>query len=96
MNPVVAALVTSAITVLSRWSRGNQVSIDVVVGLAGIAIGLSILEQIDSKFARAMGVLIVVGTLVAQGPTLFDAIGKVTGSDSTSNNSRKSRNPFSV
>jgi hypothetical protein len=96
MNPVVAALITSAITVLSRWSRGNQVSIDVVVGLAGIAIGLSILEQVNSKFARAMGVLIVVGTLVAQGPTLFDAIGKVTGNDSASGRSNKRRPTLSI
>ena len=78
MNPVPAAMLTAAITTLSRWSRGKGLTINTVVGLVGIAIGLAVLDQFNESFAKAMGALIVVGTLVAQGPELWNAIGKAT------------------
>lgn len=95
MNPVPAALLTAAITVLSRWARNKEVGVDIVVGLAGIAIGLAILSEINTQFARAMGALIVVGTLVAQGPDLFDAIRKATG-DASSGTASKRRPTLGV
>jgi len=78
MNPVPAALLTATITTLSRWSRGKGLTINTVVGLVGIAIGLAVLGEFNEQFAKAMGALVVVGTLVAQGPDLFNAVARAT------------------
>lgn len=78
MNPIPAALITATITTLSRWSRGKGLTINTVVGLVGIAIGLAVLGELNEQFAKAMGALVVVGTLVAQGPDLFNAVAKAT------------------
>jgi hypothetical protein len=78
MNPIPAAFLTATITTLSRWSRGKGLTVNTVVGLVGIAVGLALLDQFNESFAKAMGALIVIGTLVAQGPTLWNAVAKAT------------------
>ena len=79
MSPLVAAATVAAMTTLGRWARGKTLTIDTVVGMVGVAIGLAILEQANAKFARGFGILVVIGVAVAHLPTLVDASG-LTGS----------------
>lgn len=78
MNPIPAALLTATITTLERWARGKGLTIDTVVGLVGIAVLLAVIHEINAQFAKALGVLVVVGTFVAlesqKGPTLLSRI----------------------
>lgn len=80
MNPVVAAIVVAATTTIGRWARGKTLSVDIVVGLMGIAIALTIIDQVNKELAKAFGVLAVVATLVAHADVIFKAISGVTGS----------------
>lgn len=75
MNPVIASVFVGTITYLGRVARGKQMSIQVVIGVIGLAVSLAILDQIDSNLARKFAVLAVVGTLLAH----WQVIAKATG-----------------
>lgn len=77
MNPVTVALSTGALVVLGKWARGQEPNIDNAIGVAGIAIGLGLLDQIDGKLARAFGVLILVSVAVVHLPEIAKASGLV-------------------
>lgn len=74
MSPVVVAVVVGAITTLGKWANGKTISIDTVVGIVGVAVGLAVLDQINKDLSKAMGILVVVGVTVAHGETLFNAV----------------------
>lgn len=65
MNPAIAAVVVGVITYLGRVARGKPMSIQVAVGIGGLAVSLAILDQIDRELARKFGVLAIVATLLA-------------------------------
>lgn len=65
MSPIVAAALVATMTTLGRWARGKTLTIDTVVGLVGVAIGLTVLEQANQKFARGFAILVVIGVAVA-------------------------------
>lgn len=75
MTPVVAAVLTGALVVGGKYARGDSPTIQNAIGVGGIAIGLAILDQMNSKFASAFGVLIVVAVAIVH----FPAIAKATG-----------------
>lgn len=83
MNPVVAAIIVAATTTIGRWARGKSLDIDIVIGLMGLAILLTIIDQINKDLAKAFGVLAVVATMVAHADVVFKVIG--TGSNASTN-----------
>lgn len=84
MSPVVAAIVVAATTTLGRWARGKDMTVDIVVGLMGIAIALTIIDQINKELAKAFGVLAVVATMVGHADVIFKVISGVTGGGTNS------------
>lgn len=78
MNPLAVGLILGAITTLARWARGKQASVDTVVGVVGVAIGLAVVEQANKEFAKALGTLVVVGVSVVHAGDLFEAVRKAT------------------
>lgn len=75
MNPLVAAATVAAMTTLGRWARGKGLTIDTVLGVVGVALGLAIIDQANAKLARGLGALIVIGVAAAHLPTLLNATG---------------------
>lgn len=77
MNPITVALATGALVVLGKWSRGQDPNIDNAIGVAGIAVGLALLDQIDARLGRAFGVLILVSVAVVHLPEIAKKAGLV-------------------
>lgn len=75
MNPIVASVLAGTLTLLGRWARGKGFDVTTVVGIGGIAIALSIIDQIDSKIARSFGVLVVLAIALAQFPYIAEKTG---------------------
>lgn len=74
MNPVASAIVAGVLIIAGKWARGQEPKIDNAVGIAGIALGLALIEQMDEKLARAFGVLIVVSIAVVHFPTIAKVV----------------------
>jgi hypothetical protein len=75
MNPVVAAVVAGAIIVAGKWSKGKSPSVDNAVGVAGIAIMLSLIETGNAKLANSFAWLILVSLSVVYIPSIVKAAG---------------------
>lgn len=78
MNPLAVGLVLGAVTTLARWARGKQASVDTVVGVVGVALGLAVIEQANKDFAKALGTLAVVGVSIVHLGDLLEAVRKAT------------------
>lgn len=75
MPPIIAALAVGALTYLGRAARNEPMTIKTVVGIAGLALMLSIIEQADKKLAQQFGLLVLVGTLLAHWQVIVKASG---------------------
>jgi len=75
MNPINVAIAAGALVILGKWARDKPPNIDNAVGIAGIAIGLSVIEQMNEELASAFGVLILVSLAVVHLPTIAKAAG---------------------
>lgn len=75
MNPVGAALTVGTLVVLGKWARGQAPNVDNAVGVAGIAIGLSVLEQFDERLSAAFAALILVSVTAVHLPVIVKAVG---------------------
>jgi hypothetical protein len=75
MNPINTAILAGAMIVMGKWARGQSPNIDNAVGIGGVAIGLSLLEQFNQKFSRTFGVLILISVAVVHLPTIVKALG---------------------
>lgn len=75
MPPVIAALFVGALTYLGRAARNEPMTIKTVVGVGGLALMLSLIEQADKKLAQQFGLLIIVGTLLAHWQVIVNATG---------------------
>jgi hypothetical protein len=75
MTTVIASVFVGVLTYLGRTARGKQMSINVVVGIAGLALALAMIEQIDKELAKKFAILAVVGTLLAHWQVIVKASG---------------------
>jgi hypothetical protein len=75
MNPVTTALTTGVLVILGKWARGQTPNVDNAIGVAGIAICLAVLEQIDERLGKAFGVLILVSVATVHLPEIVKAAG---------------------
>lgn len=75
MNPIVASMVIGVMVTLSRWRKGEMISIDNVIGIAGVAVSLAVISQMNKDLARSFGTLAVVGTALYQVPDIVKATG---------------------
>lgn len=75
MSPVIAAIFVGGITYLGRVARDKPMSINVVVGVGGLALGLAMLEQVNRDLAQKFAILAIVGTLLAHWQVIVKASG---------------------
>lgn len=77
MNPVSVALTVGVLVILGKWSRGKEPNIDNAIGVAGVAIGLAALEQVNETLAKGFGVLILVSVATIHLPKIANAAGLI-------------------
>jgi hypothetical protein len=75
MNPVSAALISGALIVAGKWSDDKAPNINNAIGVAGIAIGLALMDQANEKLATSFAWLIVLSIAIVY----FPKIAKGTG-----------------
>jgi len=63
MTTVASAIVATLIVIVGRWAQKKPMEIRIVVGLMFMAIILAVVDQINEKFARALGMMVVVAAL---------------------------------
>lgn len=75
MSTIIASVFVGVITYLGRAARGKSMSIDVVVGIAALALALAMIEQADKNLAKKFAVLVVLATLLAHWQVIVKASG---------------------
>lgn len=75
MNPIATGIVAGALIVGGQWARNKAPTVDNAIGIAGIALSLALLEQINLKLAHGFSVLILVSLAVVHLPTIVKALG---------------------
>lgn len=72
-----AAAGTAAVSIAADLTDGNVPNLGIVLGAAGVAIGLSIVSEIAPDLATSFAVLIFVAALLAAGPETYKRLRKV-------------------
>lgn len=75
MNAVGAALVVGALVVGGKWADGKAPTLQNGVGVAGIAVGLALIEQADAGLASAFAWLIILGSAIVFFPKIVQGTG---------------------
>lgn len=75
ISPVTTAIVSGGLIVAGKWADGKGPTVDNAVGVAGIALGLALLEQADERLSSAFAVLILVSIGVVYLPKITTAVG---------------------
>ncbi len=75
MSPVATGLVAGALVIGGKWSQDKAPNIDNAVGIAGIAIGLALIEQASERLANAFAALILVSLAIVYLPSIVKAVG---------------------
>ena len=78
MNTTNAVLLAALLTVSGQWARKKPLTAKIAVGAVFTALGLAAISNADEKLARDFATLILVGSVLYNGPVLFAAVGKVT------------------
>lgn len=78
MNPIVATTLVGSMIVVRQWSRKEMISIDNVLGIVGIGLGLGFLHAMNPELAAVFGWLVVVGIGLFQLGPLLDPIVRAT------------------
>lgn len=74
-SSVVTAIAVGVITYLGRVARGKQMSIDLVVGIAGLAVALALVEEADKNLAKKFSALVIIGVLLAHWQIIVEKAG---------------------
>lgn len=59
-----SAVLTGTVVTAGRWSEGKQLSMRVIVGATFLAVGLSVLSELNPDLGSAFGALILVAALL--------------------------------
>lgn len=75
MNAIAAALLTGAIVIAGKYSEGKAPNMDNAIGVAGIAVALSLMEQASPKLATSFAWLIVLSVTIVYFPKIVKGAG---------------------
>lgn len=75
MNPTSAIVLTATIVALGKWAKDEKLDIKFIVAGGFAAIVLTVLAEVNDKYARAMGMLILIAAVYAYGPLLVKKAG---------------------
>lgn len=81
MNPIPASLMVAVLTVVGKWARNEDFDSDTAtknaVGVAGVALGLAFISEMDEGLGRAFGALVVVGVAFYHVGPIFDSVSRI-------------------
>jgi hypothetical protein len=75
MNTTQTVVATAAIVVAGKWQKDEPIDVRIAVGGGILAIGLSILSNINEEFARLFSYTVLIAALYTYGPTLAKSLG---------------------
>lgn len=79
MNPVAAGVITGAMVVVGNWADGKTPTINHAIGVAGLTIGLALMDQANDKLATMFAWLIVLTVSFVYFPKIVKATGLSDG-----------------
>lgn len=75
MNTTTSVVATGVTVTVGQWASEKRLSIKVFVGIAAMAIFLSIMESGNEKLAQQFGVLILVSAVLIYGVPIGKKLG---------------------
>lgn len=78
VNTTNSILLASLFTVIGQWTRKKPLTVKIGVGALFAAVGLAAIGNIDQKLANDFAMLILVASILYNGPVVFAAISKAT------------------
>lgn len=63
MNTTTSAFLTGIIVIAGRWAQKKEMTVSIAVGVMVFAIMLAVLNSINEKLARSLGMLGVVAAM---------------------------------
>lgn len=75
MNPVAVAVVAGGIVVAGKVAMDKAPTVENAVGIAGIALGLAALEQVNEKLSNAFAALILLSVAIVYIPRIVQSVG---------------------
>jgi hypothetical protein len=79
MNPVAAGVITGVLVVGGKWADGKAPNMQNAIGVAGIAVGLAVIDQASEQMATAFAWLIVLSVFIVYFPKIVRGTGLAGG-----------------
>lgn len=77
MNAATSAVMTGILVATGRWANKKPINVQLAVAIMVYAIILSLLEDANEKFAKQVGLLVLVGAAFTYLPKVVSAtVGK--------------------
>jgi hypothetical protein len=74
MNTATSVVLTAGIVSVAKWSKDQQISIKMIVGIGVLALFLSVIAEANAPLAQQMGLLVLVGAVFMYGPDVVKAL----------------------
>jgi hypothetical protein len=71
VNPIPAALAVGVLSTLGHWADGKGPTIKTVVGVAALAITLTVLSGANVRLGQAFGLLVVTAVAFVHAPKIL-------------------------
>lgn len=75
MNTTTSVVATGVVVTVGQWSQEKRLTMKVFVGIAALAIFLSIMESGNEKLAQQFGMLILVSAVLIYGVPIGKKLG---------------------
>lgn len=72
-------VVTALVVVAGQWAENKPLNMRIGLGAAFAAIGLAVLDRLDTSLGTGLAVTALVAAVLKYGPDLFGAVSKVVG-----------------
>lgn len=77
MNPTSAIVLSALIVGVGKWSRDEEISQRLIVGVAFSTIGFSVLSEYNEKLASQFGALMLLTATLAYGVPISRKLGLI-------------------
>lgn len=78
MNTTNIVLLSTIINIAGRWAQGKTLTVKIGVGALFAALGLSAIANYNADLGKDLAMLILVASILYNGPAVFGAVGKAT------------------
>ena len=75
MNPTTTVVLASVMVVAGKWAKDEKLNIRLAVGGMVLAVGLTLMSEMDEKLAKLFSALILLGIAYTYLPTIVKKAG---------------------